>query len=107
MRGRVDVERGVDRTEPDADTALPTAISQSPGVAASTASAMLTRAAPMARGGPGDIVRRIRPVAALDKAEAAAPAASTTPRAPTGSWMLTRIDGHSSPRVDPGSATPR
>jgi len=60
----------------------------------------------MARGGPGGIVRSIRPVAALDTAEAATPAASTIPSAPTGSWMLMRIDGHSKPRVDPGSATP-
>ena len=44
---------------------------------------------------------------ALDTTEAATPNASSIPRAPTGSWKLSRIDGQRRPRVDPGRATVR
>ena len=44
---------------------------------------------------------------ALETTEAATPNASSIPRAPTGSWKLSRIEGHKRPRVDPGRATVR
>ena len=49
----------------------------------------------------------MRPVAALETTEAVTPNASKTPRAPSGSWKLSRIEGHTRPRVEPGNATVR
>ena len=48
-----------------------------------------------------------RPVTALDIAEAATPKISRTPRAATGWWKLSRMDGQSRPRTEPGRATLR
>jgi hypothetical protein len=43
-------------------------------------------------------------VATLDSTEAVTPKASRRLRAPTGSCKLSRIDGHSRPRIELGSA---
>ena len=93
--------------KPVLNTALPIAISHSAGATDSMASAPATSALPAASSRPAGTRASSRPVATLETAEAATPAASTIPRAPTGSWMLIRIVGHSIPKVDPGSATPR
>jgi hypothetical protein len=39
--------------------------------------------------------------------ETAVPKISMTPRAPTGAWKLSCIDGHSRPRAELGRATVR
>ena len=93
--------------KPVLNTALPTTMIHSAGAVASAASAALTSAAPAASSGPCRTRARTRPVAALETTAAATPATSTIPSAPTGSWMLIRIDGHSMPRVEPGRATLR
>jgi hypothetical protein len=91
--------------KPVLNSALPATMIHSAGAAASAASAALISTAPKANSGPCRTRARIRPVAALDTTAAATPATSTIPSAPTGSWMLIRIDGHSMPSVEPGSAT--
>src|SRR4029077_17486950 len=48
-----------------------------------------------------------RPVTALETTEAAMPGTSRMPSAPTGWPKLSRIEGHSRPRVEPGRATDR
>src|SRR5439155_22611702 len=62
------------------------------------------------QGGPatsGPAGTRKRPVTALEMTEAAMPGTSRAPSAPTGWPRLSRIEGHSRPRVEPGRATLR
>jgi hypothetical protein len=50
---------------------------------------------------------RTRPVTALAMTEAMIPGTSTIPSAPTGVPKLSRIEGQSRPKTEPGRATPR
>ena len=74
---------------------------------ASTANATAVSTVPSARSGPTPARDRSRPVAALEITEAVTPNASKIPRAPTGSWKLSRMEGHNRPSVEPGKATVR
>ena len=58
---------------------------------------------PAATSGPAGMRRR--PVRALAMTEAVIPDTSRIPSAPTGWPRLSRIEGHSRPRVEPGRAT--
>jgi hypothetical protein len=63
------------------------------------ANAALIAMVPRTRSDPGDIRASRRPVAALDRAEAATPATSTTPSAPVDWWM---VDAHRRPQLSQG-----
>jgi hypothetical protein len=76
-------------------------------VVASAPSARDTSAAPEITKAPTVSFDKRGPVTALATTDAATPTARKIPRALTGSWRLIRADGHKSPRVEPGKATPR
>jgi hypothetical protein len=77
------------------------------GAAPSTVNARATSVMPRAVRDPTLILDKIGPVAALAMTEAATPNARNIPKAPTGSWKLSCIEGHNRPRVEPGKATLR
>ncbi len=90
--------------KPSPKSTVPPAKTQSVGVRASTASAMADSMVPSATTEPVGTRDRMRPVATLEMTEAVTPKASKIPRAPMGWWKLSRIEGQSRPRVEPGSA---
>ena len=81
------------------------AITHSDGAKASTARATAISMVPAATSGP--VRTRTRPVAALEMTEAVIPSSGRIPRAPTCTPKLSRIEGQSRPRVEPGRATLR
>ena len=86
---------------------MPQANSHTDGVKASAISAAAVSAVPAASSGPAVSRDSRRPLTALAITVAAVPSASRTPRAATGRWKLTLINGHNRPRVEPGRATLR
>ncbi len=93
--------------KPSPNTTMPTANTHSAGARASAARAAAASAVPTASTGPQRARDRMRPVATLETTLAATPKASKIPSAPTGTPRLSRIEGHSWPRVEPGSAMNR
>src|SRR5690349_3145781 len=90
--------------KPIPNSTVPTVITHIDGARASAARASaISRVAPAISGPAGT---RKRPVTALETTEAAMPGTSRIPSAPTGWPRLSRIEGHSRPRVEPGRATP-
>lgn len=90
---------------PTPNSTVPAIITHIEGARASAARASAISRVDAATNGPAD--RRRRPVTALETTEAAMPGTSRMPSAPTGWPRLSRIEGHSRPRVEPGSATLR
>src|SRR6266851_8782798 len=93
--------------KPSPNSTVPPQTIHSDGARASRASASAVSKVPAATSGPTRTHARMRPVAALDTTEAVIPKTSRIPRAPTGSPKLSRIEGQSRPRVEPGKATLR
>ncbi len=90
---------------PTPNNTVPAAITHIDGARDSAARASaISKVAPATSGPAGT---RRRPVTALEMTEAAMPGTSRMPSAPTGWPRLSRIEGHSRPRVEPGRATLR
>ncbi len=86
---------------------MPPANTQTDGAAASPAKASAMAAAPPATIGPVGNRDISRPVSTLASTEPDTPMSSSSPSRPSGWCQLSRISGHSRPRVEPGTATLR
>ncbi len=86
---------------------MPSANTQRNGATASTARAAAGATLPAATMGPAPSRASSRPAPRLASTDAVTPTIRSTPSALSGSCQLSRIDGHSRPRVELGTATLR
>jgi hypothetical protein len=107
VHGGVGVERRVERAGPDSNTTMPAAKTQTDGAADSPARASAMAAVPAATIVPVRTRGSSRPVSTLAATDADTPTISSSPSRPSGWCQLSRINGHSRPRVELGTATLR